>query len=82
MPEFSNGVIDQNADKLLKPFETPSIVNHFIFSYGKLLGDCYQIEEHIDLIEQAEAIVSYLCWKAGYKFYAPNQKIAYKVSSL
>ena len=38
-PVFGAREIDKNQHFLVKPFETPTVVENFIFSYGKLLKE-------------------------------------------
>ena len=59
---------------MVRPFETPTVVEHFIFSYGTLLKEVgYSGEiEYLCSSNIQRALLTYRYWRAGYTLYAPN----------
>ena len=58
---------------MVKPPENPTVVEHFIFSYGKLLEEVgYSAEfEYLGESHVISALLTYRYWKAGYTLYTP-----------
>ena len=63
---------------MVLPPETPTVVEHFIFSYGTLIKEVgYPNEfEYLSESHVMSALLTYRYWKAGYTIYAPNIHLA------
>ena len=73
-PAWEGRGIEKNADKLIRPFESPLASGHFVFSHGHLLENAGHFEEENNFSWE-ENIMSYMYWKKGYTIYAPNEII-------
>ena len=74
MPVFEGRGIEKNANKLIRPFESPIASHHFIFSHGHLLENAGHVDEEENYTWEDFAI-SYMYWKKGYTIYAPNEML-------
>lgn len=65
--------IEYNLHKIKVPYETPSFAGGFSFSYGHFILNAGYDRNVDNIFIWEEPYQTYLAWKAGYKFYAPNR---------
>ena len=73
MPVHNAGHLAYNDDTFEKPYESPVISAGFMFSYGHLIENAGYSQQFDHVFNWEEPFQAYLAWKAGYRFYAPNQ---------
>ena len=65
--------IEYNLHKLKVPYETPSFAGGFSFSHGHFIVNAGYVQDIDNIFIWEEPFQTYRAWKAGYKFYAPNE---------
>ena len=75
MPAWRGRPIDQNSERLTRPYETALASGNFAFSWGKLLEECGHSAEYDNVFSWEEIWMAYKYWSAGYTLYAPNETV-------
>ena len=75
MPAWRGRPIDQNSERITRPFETSLASGNFAFSWGKLLEECGHSAEYDNVFSWEEIWMAYKYWSAGYTLYAPNETV-------
>ena len=73
MPVVGGRAIEYNLHKIDVPYETPSFAGGFSFSHGHYILNAGYDCNFDNIFIWEEPYQTYLAWKAGYKFYAPNR---------
>ena len=64
--------IEFNLDKIKVPYESASFAGGFSFSHGHYILNAGYVSDVDNIFIWEEPLQTYLAWKAGYRYYAPN----------